>query len=60
MKRFVNASGPFFSAAIKGVAFGLRLCLSLNSRLIPVIPFSAELQRIWESIETVAEDRIRL
>jgi len=28
--------------------------------LIPVIPFYAELERIRETIETVAEDRIRL
>ena len=29
-------------------------------RLIPLIPFYAEIQRIRETIETVAEDRIRL
>ena len=29
-------------------------------RLIPLIPFYAEDQRIRETIETVAEDRIRL
>jgi uncharacterized repeat protein (TIGR03803 family) len=36
-------------------AYGFRC-----SRLIPLIPFSAELQRIGETIETVAEDRNRL
>jgi len=29
-------------------------------RLIPLIPFYAEIQRIRKTIETVAEDRIRL
>jgi hypothetical protein len=32
----------------------------LHTKLIPVIPFCAELQRIRETIEIVPEERIRL
>jgi hypothetical protein len=52
------------SHAIRGVTRSFQFFRSVvqiaASVLIPLIPFSAELQRIGETIETVAEDRNRL